>query len=440
MLLGCQVDWLGFFRDPDVPREIRRAAFKIDGQPDTSIWIEDNESPATAEGAFFKLRGIASIRKLRIMSTVLDDSDLARLARFTALEELAVYCPYSATGQWLLYLKALKNLRKVTLKCSKIDDGLEHICALPTLRELKVHGIGLTDSGLTHLKGATQLEDLSLSGTKITDAGLAAMRDLHKLRKLDLYWTRISDAGLEHLQKLQDLEYLELSGQRSYRHDSKKPYDSAAGITDAGLRFLSGLRRLTYLGLGSTSVSDDGLVHLQAMHQLRYLNLDNTRITDDGLSHLKDLANLREIHMRGTATTGSGLRFLAGATHLHTIGVSRSFNDEGMANLKAFPEIRALELNVTQITDAGLANVAGMAWLERIRLFETRVSDAGLKHLEGLRNLKYIHLGDTDVTESGAKQLSERMPDVTIEGRTKVAGDGHNYRFGPWPRQDDARR
>jgi hypothetical protein len=54
----------------------------------------------------------------------------------------------------------------------------------------------------------TQLRRLTVTGAGITDAGLSWLEGLRNLQELDLCGTNVTDAGLEHLCKLQSLSLL----------------------------------------------------------------------------------------------------------------------------------------------------------------------------------------------------------------------------------------
>ena len=58
-------------------------------------------------------------------------------------------------------------------------------------------------------------------------------------------------------------------------------------ITDSGLDYLKGVKRLENLYLVDTQVTDAGLVHLKEPTRLWMLYLPFTRVTDAGLVHLR---------------------------------------------------------------------------------------------------------------------------------------------------------
>ena len=57
-------------------------------------------------------------------------------------------------------------------------------------------------------------------------------------------------------------------------------------MTDAGLKELTALPKLTLLSLHKTEVTDAGLKELVALKSLTTLDLRDTRVTDAGLKEL----------------------------------------------------------------------------------------------------------------------------------------------------------
>ena len=68
-------------------------------------------------------------------------------------------------------------------------------------------------------------------------------------------------------------------------------------VSDAGLRHLANLPKLTVLDLSSTTISDEGLQHLNRLSQLRLLSLEDTQVTPAGIRTLQaTLPDCRIVH------------------------------------------------------------------------------------------------------------------------------------------------
>ncbi|HQU46728.1 MAG TPA: hypothetical protein PK867_28250, partial [Pirellulales bacterium] len=111
------------------------------------------------------------------------------------------------------------------------------------------------------------------TGTRVTDAGLKIVSGFHKLNRLDVSNCDITDKGLRHLSRLASLLSLNLSG---------------TNVTDAGIEHLSGLN-LETLGLQNTATSDACLKYLKGMRFLSYLGAGRTRITPEGFAKIVGL-------------------------------------------------------------------------------------------------------------------------------------------------------
>ena len=106
---------------------------------------------------------------------------------------------------------------------------------------------------------------------------------------------KLKDEDLELLKRFPNLRELSLG---------------MTAITDAGLKHISGLKKLTILGLVGTKITDRGLRELKGLQNLEILRLGNTAIGDNGLKELESLKKLEDVGLRGTATTEAGLRAL----------------------------------------------------------------------------------------------------------------------------------
>jgi uncharacterized membrane protein len=76
-------------------------------------------------------------------------------------------------------------------------------------------------------------------------------------------------------------------------------------VTDAGMKNISQLHRLTRLGLEYNSVSDQGVAALQNLSELRYLNLVGTKVTRASTSSLESFQNLKALYLWNTGFTAS---------------------------------------------------------------------------------------------------------------------------------------
>jgi hypothetical protein len=131
-------------------------------------------------------------------------------------------------------------------------------------------------------------------------------------------WGLGNDKLMMHISCLPDLRILHVCGPE---------------VTDEGLQYVAGLKRLEHLSLYNTSITDAGLQHLEGLTKLQVLDLSCTKVTDAGLRHIERLTQLQKLELSG-------------------------------------------------VTDAGLQRLKGLAQLQELVLYNCWVTDAGVKTLQ----------------------------------------------------------
>lgn len=220
-------------------------------------------------------------------------SDLGARCRFNEDFEpvqLALSGP-EVVDEHLEKIGNLSTLRLLDLRGTSIsDDGLESIANLKNLEQLNLVGTQVSDDGLQTLDGLVQLKTLLISSPTITDASMEVIAGFLELEHLNLIGTSTSDAGLEKVSELKQLRRLALSGR---------------DITNAGLKTLVRLRpELTRLDLAGTRVTDDGFQELMKLEHLEVLNLthDGTSLmseSDDAFAEISEQASV-VVHLRAS--------------------------------------------------------------------------------------------------------------------------------------------
>lgn len=181
------------------------------------------------------------------LDKVSSDDDLAPLAKLEDLSSLYL-ADKPITDAGLVHISRLNKLTFLALPGSVTDAGLKHLAGLTNLVTLSLDGTAVTGPGLEHLDCAGSLYHLSLrEAAKFTDAGMPQVAKMTQLRTLNLWGTRVTDEGLAHVKDLKNLEQLILP----------------SGITDAGLVYLEGRKRLTHVNLVKTRVTPSGAKKLR---------------------------------------------------------------------------------------------------------------------------------------------------------------------------------
>jgi Leucine-rich repeat (LRR) protein len=104
---------------------------------------------------------------------------------------------------------------------------------------------------------------------------------------------KITDSELHYLQFIIEIEAIHLS--------------RCKNITDAGLKYLSGLDNLEILNLDETNITDAGLKYIKNLKSLQELNLSHTKVTDRGIQELSGMKSLRGLVVYKTKVTQKGV-------------------------------------------------------------------------------------------------------------------------------------
>jgi hypothetical protein len=249
------------------------------------------------------------------LSDRVTDDWLKRLADQDQLRRLEL-SGTAVTSAGMVHLKGLKNLERLNLCLTAVDDrGLEPLAGLTKMRRLVVCSSQVTGTGFRHLGAMKQLESINLHSSPASDAGLEAIGKLTSLRRLEIVHTRVTDAGLKHLAGLVHLEQLHVHGPET---------------TAAALPFLGQLKELYQLDVYDRAASNETLEQVGRLPKLRLLMLPHGTFDDDGVKHLARVTTLEELTLDSPGVT-----------------------DASIGTLAALPNLRVLHLGRARITPAG---------------------------------------------------------------------------------------
>jgi len=186
-------------------------------------------------------------------------------------------------------------------------------------------------------------------------------------------------------------------------------------LTDAAMAHLEGLPSLEWLKVGKCKVTDAGLKPLTGLRRLRRLYLYELDLTDAGLAHLGRLAGLEVLALEDTKITGPGLAHLKGLPALRVLNLGDcKVDDDALALLEPLARLETLSLQRTEITDAGLAHLRGLLGLIVVNLNECDVTADGLEHLRPLENLRILRVKNTEITGKQARRFKDGMPGLAV--------------------------
>lgn len=108
-------------------------------------------------------------------------------------------------------------------------------------------------------------------------------------------------------------------------------------------------------------MTDEGLKYLSNMHQLYFLGMDGLDITDVGLARIKHLP-VQRLGLNGTGVTDTGVIDYLQGRYMEYISLSR-----------------------TAVTDAIIPALIGLSGVERIDIQGTGISEQGYQQLVSAR-------------------------------------------------------
>jgi hypothetical protein len=205
--------------------------------------------------------------------------------------------------------------------------------------------------------------------------------------------------------KLSIVDHEYIKAQLIYTPDGRGERKSVDALEALGSAVTFRAGHVYRVNVRGPKVSNLTLLYLTGFPNLERLSLPP--ITDDaGMEHLKGLTNLKAIDVEGTQITDAGLVHLRKLTNLTKISLFKTnITDTGLANLAGLTELETLGLGETQITDAGLVHLKNLTRLEWLSLGFSQITDTGLENLKELTNLRTLVLHATQISDAGLEHL-----------------------------------
>jgi len=404
---------------------------------------------------------LESLKGIYLKGTNITNAGLRHLAKAVSLEELVLQNNKYVGDRGLVHLSELPNLRYLLLQGENFSDkGMRYLRDIRSLRILHLGYLTqLTDAALVDLSHISGLQNLCLYWNKnISDEGISHLCRLPSLKKLDIGHSQATDRGLARLAEVKTLEYLKLPGGVIHRRS-----DTIYTITDEGLAHLSKLENLRHLSLSCSSkgvaFTDAGLKKLKELKSLEVLLVGGKEITASGVEYIASLPNLRELSLFGcprlgndglavigrmeslkelwlgyTDMTASELRQLNSLNGLTNLKVSQIdkgyapmdisglrsleqlsidlkdeefFDDKDLECLSKLKGLKWLQIGPRQYTDSGVAKLAGLSNMERLAIGGPDMTDKALSYLSNMKKLKHLTISDGDITDKGISYLED---------------------------------
>ena len=303
-----------------------------------------------------QLSGLESIYLLEMR---VDEPGVLSLARMPSLRYLWASHTEFRFSQRLNY-DAFRVLQEATFVKCHIEPGFLELIAHAPLEHLDLLQCQFPERAVVYLSELTELRSLSLatdmSGLPVSEV----LRSLDGLRSVNLCTGSHADELCQSLATLPDLVEVQINVKKD------------AGVSDIGVKHLSGLQRLSTLAINAKGVTDVGAEYLRRCFSLRVLRLIDSQISDRGLRAIAQLPELSELFIPGSRISDNGIKAIATSKTLRILDVSR-----------------------TQITDVSIESIKDCRSLQVLYIRGTNISRQGISVLQRCRpDLAVVHDGD----------------------------------------------
>ncbi|MEM6776648.1 MAG: G protein-coupled receptor LGR4 [Planctomycetota bacterium] len=176
---------------------------------------------------------------------------------------------------------------------------------------------------------------------------------------------------------------------------------------DDDMMKLIDLNQLQAITLQDTTVTDASVVVLGNMSDLRDVSLMNSPVTDKCLVTLSKLKKLTKLRLRGTQITGEAFDPIA-STSIEDLELAETnFGSVGMSSVGEMPQLKKLNLWMTQVDDSGLASFTSNRQLTLLNLDNCAgVSSRSLPVILSMSELTLLHIGGTGIEPHRLSELA----------------------------------
>ncbi len=233
-----------------------------------------------------------------------------------------------------------------------------------------------------------------------------------------------------------------------------------ANLKPGGASVITGLKSCTQLSIENTDFVDDDMAFLADMPWVTQLTLRrNTYLRTKTLEYVAKMPNLRNLVLLYGNFDNEGLKYISNVKSLRLLDLRgcASITDDGLACVKALPNLVVLKLRCTAVTNEGISNIRGkalktfgiedsqtydgqaIAWLaemvdsmQEITIMRCiAISDDDVKQLKTLKNMRKLNLRG-NYLGSDALTCCVNMPELTqlIVSENVIDDEGLKYLEG----------
>jgi Leucine-rich repeat (LRR) protein len=306
------------------------------------------------------------------------------------------------------------HVTAVNLGFKWVTDGdLEKVVTLKTLRKLDLSFSLITDAGMERLKPLTGITDLNLFAVeKITDTGLSYIRGWKKLERLNLHGTDVTDITMQqYVSEMPSLRSLDIG------------YTLVGNL---GIEALASLPSIENLVIGGNKIDGGALHVLELLPKLAELDLSGKQnrngaiwtavVTDFDLKVIGGLKQLRSLNIAGLNISDLGVSQLKTITGLQSLDLSRTqVTNKVFDTLIQLQNLERLSLwRVKRIDDGAAAQIAGLKHVNTLDLSETAITDHALEQMAGMKQLRRLYLSGSKVTSAGLEAFRRAVPQCEV--------------------------
>jgi hypothetical protein len=139
------------------------------------------------------------------------------------------------------------------------------------------------------------------------------------------------------------------------------------------------------------------------------ITMQSAKVNDEIMASLSRFPQLRQLELYNPTITDKGFASLQQLTHLQTLSLdnSRQLNDESLKFLGSLKGLRRLCLKGAKIGDAGLHHLKDLVEIEELYLESTKITVKGLEHLRGMTRLRVLQ---TPLSTKEEQAFKDSMP------------------------------
>lgn len=399
----------------------------------TEVVSVDMDDCENAGELLSRLRGLRSLKSLKLSGNDLVDDDLQQISRLTQLKTLHIENE-AITDKGLAYLKGLKNLKSLRLDRPFSGKELETLGALTSLELEELQVSQVTAQDLTRLKQlpglrylyiespvgddwgkpldvCNKLEYFGLKDASLSDAQLIRIVQSNPLWKITLHEVAVGDAILPSLAQSPGLRDLEL-------FDTNVTYEKMLielGEKAEDIMLAAGYIQLLLKDGGWRQFQWQGTTQIEKLDSLRHCKVcSELSIFDDiydgcDLSFLPDMPILRKVFL-DVALTDEDLNEISRVSTLNSIILSRpqEVTPKGITGLRQLSQLQYLALSDAGLDSEHFKEVARLKRLTGLSFHGSKITSNDVAHLCELQDLEFLRfVGCESLDDSALRHVSK---------------------------------